>query len=76
MTQISDPAFRAVTITPSDTEIPTTRGVYVGTTGDLIVTMHGDTADVTFANVQSGSILPIQVNYIRASGASDILALY
>ena len=77
MTQISDPAMKAATVTPSDTQIPTTRGVYVGTLGDLIVTMDGDDADVTYANVQSGTILPIQVKYIRAtSTATDILALY
>ena len=77
MTQLSDPAYSAKAITPSDTQIPATRGVWVGTGGALVVRLHKDDADVTLLNVQDGTLLPIQVIFIRAASvADDIVALY
>lgn len=78
-------AGKGVIITPADnTEIPATRGVYVGGTGDLVVkfvdngdpTVAGGT--VKFSAVPVGMILPIQVNCINSSGttATLIVALY
>ena len=53
------------------------RAVYVGTGGDLKVTMaQGGT--VVFYGVVAGSMLPIQCNRIHATGttASNIVALF
>jgi hypothetical protein len=54
----------------------TTRGIYVGTAGDLeVVNMRGET--VVFANVPDGSLLPIRANKVLATNttADDIVAL-
>lgn len=72
-------AHGAADVTLSDTaEIPMTRALYVGTGGSIKVTMVDGQA-VTFTNVPSGSILPIQVIKVWSTGttsASAILALY
>lgn len=59
-----------------DTLIPTCRGLYIGATGNLNVTM-ADGQTVTFNSVPVG-ILPIQVQQINSAGtsASSILVLY
>jgi hypothetical protein len=73
----SRPANDAIAVTPSDaTVIPVTRGLYVGTTGTLIVrTANGNNA--TFTNVAVG-YHPLQVDMVLATGttALGILALY
>ena len=70
-------AHGAKTVTPSDsTVIEITRGVFVGTAGDLTVTM-ADGHDAVFVNIASGAIVPIQVSKVKAATtASNILALY
>ena len=71
-------AYDAATITPNDgTDIPVTRGLYVGTGGNLRVTMAYGT-DVLFPAVPSGFILPVQVKRVWATNtaASGIVALY
>jgi hypothetical protein len=78
----------AVIVIPSDTSdidfgglIPTslvTGGVlYIGTGGDLKVTMLGGQT-VTFFNIANGAFLPIQVTKVWATGtnASNIIALF
>ena len=74
-------AHDAVVVTASDvTQLPTTRGLYVGTAGNIAVVMgNGQSASpVVFYNVNAGSILPIQVVQVMATNttASNILALY
>lgn len=76
------PAHGAKAVTKSDsTVLPTTRGLYIGTTGDVAVTMADDTAGaatvVTFVAVPVG-ILPIQVTKVMSTNttASNIVALY
>lgn len=69
----------AYVITPSDTTVlvPITRAVYVGAGGALSVRMlDGNT--VIFTNVQSGSVLPIQIDMVTAANtsASALLGLY
>lgn len=66
----------AVTLNDS-TVLPISRSLYVGTGGNIKVTM-ADGQVVTFLNVVSGSILPIQTQVIWSTGttASNILALY
>jgi hypothetical protein len=71
-------AYSANTLTPNDSgTLLTTRALYIGAAGDLKVTMaYGDI--VTFVAVPAGSILPIQVTRVFATGstAASIIALY
>lgn len=70
-------AHGAVAVVTSDTTvIPTTRGLYIGATGNLKVTMADGTV-VVFASVPVG-ILPVQVQIVWAASttASSIIALY
>jgi len=80
ITANTSPARVAFDITRSDSaELPyVTRGIYIGTGGNLHVRMV-DGGDVTFKNVQSGTVLPIRVVQVYGSGtttASDIIGLY
>lgn len=71
-------AHGAAAVTPSDsTVLPISRSLYIGTGGAIKVTM-ADGQEVTFYNVVSGSVLPIQTQLIWSTGttASNILALY
>lgn len=71
-------AYDAATVTPSDsTVLRPTRGIYVGTGGNIAVQMTlGNT--VTLVGVLGGSILPIQVVKVLSTGttASNMVALY
>ena len=69
-------AYGAVAVVPSDsTVIPTTRGLYVGVAGNLVVRMANG-ASATFANVPVG-IFPVQVDKVMAAtAATNIVALY
>lgn len=71
------PAFDAVAVTPSDTtQIPATRSLYIGVTGDVAVEMTSGNS-VTFKAVPVG-VLPIQAHKVLLTGttATNILALY
>lgn len=72
-------AHRAAAVTPNDTTVfaGPTRGIYVGGAGNLTVDM-ADGGSVTFVGVLAGSLLPIQVTKVYASGtsATSIVALY
>ena len=71
------PAGYGVAVTPSDSVvIPMTRALYVGVGGNIRVTDIND--NVMYANVPSGSILPVQVSRVFATNttASSIVALY
>lgn len=78
-TQDYSPATNAEAVTPHNTNELNyvTRAVYVGTGGDLKVTM-ADSGTVTFADVPSGTTLAIRCKVIWATGtvASDIIALW
>jgi hypothetical protein len=71
-------AYDAVAITPSNTTVlRPTRGIYVGTGGNIAVQMAlGNT--VTLVGVLGGSILPIQVVKVFSTNttASNMVALY
>lgn len=78
MARLIDPATIFLTITPSDTAPISggaSRGIYVGGAGDLVVGTPG--APVTLKAVPTGSILPIQTNFVMATGttATNIVAL-
>lgn len=66
------PARRCSGVEPSDTlEQPTvSKAVYVGIGGDLVVRCVDDDADVTFADVQAGTLLPIRVSHVRSTGTT------
>lgn len=70
-------AHGAASVTPSDSaEIAITRSLYIGTGGNLKVTM-ADGQDITFTAVSEG-IFPIQVIKVFSTNttASNIIALY
>lgn len=68
---LSSPAENAAAITPDDAadlaEVP--RALFVGEAGDLAVVMLGG-GTVTLANVPAGSLLPLRVAGVRASGTT------
>lgn len=74
----SAPATRVIALTPHDTNALTDvpKALYIGTGGTIVLT-GASGGDVTFANVQSGSILPVRARYVRATGttATGIVAL-
>lgn len=76
--QLGAPLIQAETVTPSDSVdvTNTTRGLYVGVTGDVSVIMQGG-ATVLFKAVPAGTLLPIRVSRVRATGttATTMLAL-
>lgn len=73
-----DSAYDATAVTAGASALTNgpTRALWVGTGGDITVTMAGGTS-VAFTNVPNGCLLPIQVSHVTAvSGAANILALY
>lgn len=82
---LSTPAEHGVEITPHDTlatflstntGFKTTRGVYVGTSGDLTVVLAGG-EEVTFADAPAG-YHPLRVDQVKSTGttATDIVAVW
>lgn len=68
--------YRAEAVTPSDaTTIDTTSSLYVGVSGDIVVTMPAGN-DVTFEGIQG--FVPIRVSAVKATGttATGIVACY
>ena len=74
-----EPVQNAAEVTPHNMQdLPaTSHGIYVGAEGDLSVEMLNG-QHVVFSGVPSGSILPIRVKRVRATGttAGMILALW
>ena len=74
------PAEYAAAVVKSDSTVlnPVPRALYIGSGGDVVVTMAADGTDVTFANVPTGTKLPVRVSKVKATGttASSIVALY
>lgn len=75
----SDPGRRLVAITPDDDDELTQppRALYIGGAGDVAVVAIDDSAPVVFTAVPAGTILPVSVVKVRATGttASDIVAI-
>ena len=71
------PAEHAFAITPQDgVDFPPTRGVYVGSMGDLRVRMV-DGGDIMFISLTAGIIHPLRIIQVWATGttADDIRGL-
>lgn len=76
---MNQPYRGALTVTKSDSTVfaAETRGVYVGGTGDVAVTMF-DKTTVVFKSVPDGALLPIAVTQILSTNttATNMLALF
>ena len=76
---LDKPAAGAIAVTPHDSTNLTnpTRGIYVGGDGNLTVVMV-DGGVVLFTAAKAGSVLPIRVNRVNATGtsATGLVALY
>jgi hypothetical protein len=77
--QLNSPADNATEVTPNDTTplAYVSRGLYIGVTGNLSVTMQGG-GNVTFVGLPAGTVLPVRVTHVRSSSttASSIINLY
>lgn len=62
----------AAAIVPSDTAYQQCRAIYVGGTGDVTVQTVGGNV-VTFKAVPVGTILPVEVNQVHATGTTATL---
>jgi hypothetical protein len=71
--QVSAPATHAVAVTPHDsnalTDIP--KALYVGSGGTIVMRGVAGTADTTWNNVPSGTILPFRARHVRATGTTE-----
>ncbi|NVO25224.1 spike base protein, RCAP_Rcc01079 family [Donghicola mangrovi] len=76
---LTSPIRSAQVVTPDDTsDLPVLpRALYVGTAGDLHVTM-AEGQEATFAAVPAGTLLPVRAARIWATGtaAGSILAMW
>ena len=76
---LSSPASKAVSITPDDaTDLTiTTRALLVGGAGDVSVILAGDSAPVTLAGLLAGTVYPLRITRVRATGttATNLVAL-
>jgi hypothetical protein len=76
---LTSPPEQAVAVVPADgTDLAcVTRAIYVGGAGDLRVRMQSG-AEVTFAAVPAGALLPLRVKRVLAAGtsATAIVALW
>lgn len=76
---VISPLTTAAAVTPHNTNELSyvTRAIYVGGAGDLAVTMV-DGGEVTFVAIPAGTVLPIRVKVVKATGtdASSIIALW
>lgn len=68
-------AIRGAAVTKHDTNPNIFRALYVGTAGDLVVVLQGDTAPITIKNAAIG-YHPLSTKLIMAAtGADDIVGL-
>lgn len=80
MSSYTDPSRFAIAITTSDSADiqggQITRGIYVGTSGNIAAVIGGNT--VVFSNAVAGSVLPIRCSRINATSttASNLVALF
>lgn len=72
---LASPAYHAAAVTPNDNTDLTfvTRAVYVGGAGNITVNMADGTAGIVFSAVPVGTVLPIAVSRIKATGTTATL---
>lgn len=70
-------AVAGFAVTPSDTTVfdSTHRALYVGGAGDVKVRMVRDGTTLTFSAVPAGTILPVSVDKVFATGTTATLIL-
>ena len=68
---LESPAIDGFAITPSDSaDLPElTRALYVGAGGAVVAVMQSGT-EVSFANLGSGTLLPVRLRRVRATGTT------
>jgi hypothetical protein len=68
---MDSPASNAFAITPHDTNNLTThtRALFIGSSGNLVVTLVGDSTAVTFTNISPG-YHPLRVKKVAATGTT------
>jgi hypothetical protein len=68
---LTSPPEHGLEVAPSDADdLPqVTRALYVGGTGDVSLRLKGGAA-LTLPNVQAGSLLPLRVAQVRATGTT------
>jgi len=70
-TSLTSPAINAFAITPADgaelSEI--TRAIYIGGAGNVRAILRSG-AEVTFAGLPAGTVLPIRVRSVQATGTT------
>jgi len=73
----SSPGFVAITPHNSTNIASPVRGIYVGVGGDVVV-VGLDGAAVTFKNVPTGAVLPVQAIRVNSTSttATDMVGLY
>ncbi len=70
------PANRALAVTKSDTTVVNCRALYIGGTGDVVVTPLEGGNSVTFTTVPVG-FFPVSCRHVmNATTATNIVALY
>lgn len=74
------PAMEAAAVTPNnDADLPNgiCRALYIGGGGNVVLDTLNNTS-ITFAGLQAGTILPLNVRRVRAASttATNIVALY
>jgi hypothetical protein len=76
---LESPVENGASVTPNDsTDLPTTsRALWVGTGGTLVLTLKGGSS-VILQNVPDGSLLPVRASRVLSTGgtASNIVALW
>lgn len=76
---LGEPAIHATAVTPSDADelAVVSRALYIGGAGDVAVVTYGGDA-VTLSGATAGSVIPIRVKQVKATGttATLILSLY
>ena len=79
--ELDSPARNSAVVTPhASNEVNTVepRGLYVGGAGNITMRLVGDIADVVWTAVPAGTLLPVRVQYIRATGttATNMVVVY
>lgn len=74
---LDSPASKAFAITPSDsTDLPdVTRGLYTGTGGTIVLILTDDASAVTLNSVPAGTVLPLRVRRVLATGTTASMNL-